>query len=1801
MRQKRTRILAFILATVMLLGFLPATALADGTIKVVVDFEGYNLGQGFYVEPTVMEVPVGSTAAYVTDALLTQMSMMYSKTGTIESGFFLDRIKGIDTGTVVLPSYLEEPIEDYWGGLDDGSSDRSLGSNDYVEGMAGWMITVNHVLITVGAGDRVLADNDVIRWQFSLWGIGTDLGVPGFDGPPLYEHADKTELLLALTADGANASAKPAALAVVIDPLATAQEVADAIAALGESGGSGGVEAAAPVITALTVNSTAVAGFDPEILVYTVDVKGKAASTVVATFDDAKYTLSYSSTDYASGDSVTVSTPANSGITAAELTLTDKNNPENTTAYTLKLVNPRAITVTKKFELAPSTGALLSNVLINTRAEGLLFQADASGAATGTSVTHSATVNNYRAILLTETDSIDIKLGDLSPTTGYIRVFADGVEIIAPTSASSATLLMNLPIKANGVSKITLELCTAATYAANDNSFVVENAYNLFVDQPNLPETELAKVKITTMTLSAGELVAPFTVDSYEDTIWVKAADGTDITYSLTVADVDTKVFKNLTSSTTANTLTPSNGVYTLAAKASEPFVPQLMQGFQTPFATERVINDYTIRYQYKILYDTAVTSGGGDAAFEVVDYIVPASQYTNKPTYGMNGHLLPGGKLISLGNFGGYVTAYFEDGIKNDPKNLNGVDLFITGNAFDNAAGASEPGNVWVSEDNVNWYLLAGSDYFDDNTIRDYEVTYVRGFNGVSQYTDNYNQSTLSAYETMYGYPLKKNYPLHTWADGGENSMTFTGPLLLGGSGTDAGFPLWGYVDSTSGTAANPYTSRGQGFDLDWAIDEATGKPVTLTEVHYVKVATASHIYAGSIGEKSTEVSGMTVATPGGSAVGKTAAPTAIKINGDALELTDGVYEYSTGFGTGALNVEVEGAGSATVFINNKSGATRNYTVVPASNTVRIVVQSGSSEPVIYYITDGIPTDKTALAAAISAATALTAADYTAESWNAVDTALTAAQGINANGGAMQVAIDSATEALNDAISALELKSFAPVSYSDQMNASLAYILSTVTTPALGTGHGEWSILALARAGYDVPDGYYDGYIARIIASLEAAEAAGRPAGQLDASKATENERLILGLAAIGINPANVGGYNVLAPLSNYDWVIGQGTNSTIFALLAFDANNYEIPEVEAPKTQNSRQKLIDRLIDREVKKGTADAGGWTLFGTTVDIDMTAMAIQALAPYYSKDGYGDVTAAVDRALAVLSSIQREDGGFTYGGKHNSQSNAQVIVALTALGIDPQVDGRFVKADGNPVSALLTFYVDGGGFMNTPGTNVNAMGTDQCTYALVAYDRFLKNKTALYDMSDVTPRTDPEYKTVLNALIAQVEQLSVAKYTATTWSALQTELTAAKTVLANVIATKQELTDAEAALRAAVAGLQTVGGGTTTPTTPAINVSFRLIGAGKSTADIDLENGGYNGSEYVTWIPTRMYSMNEGDTVYDLFVKAIGDAGLTAVGANQNYVKSIKAPAVLGGFTLGEFTNGKYSGWMYTINGRHMGYGLKEQIITDGDTVIWHYVNDYRFEVSDWFNDASYPSMGAGTHYSKWLKAADVVPAAGSGSGTGGGVTGDTEDTDEVEISDNETALGAFDEDKLFDDVNSDNWFYDAIKYVVENGLMNGISDSAFAPDAKLTRAMLVTILYRYEGEPTVEDGTDFTDVSGGQWYSDAIVWASENGVANGYGDGRFGANDSITREQLAVMLYNYARLKGFDVSQAADLSAFDDSAEISTWAGGALAWANAVGLINGRTETTLAPAGTATRAEAATILMRFIESFVKQ
>lgn len=325
-------------------------------------------------------------------------------------------------------------------------------------------------------------------------------------------------------------------------------------------------------------------------------------------------------------------------------------------------------------------------------------------------------------------------------------------------------------------------------------------------------------------------------------------------------------------------------------------------------------------------------------------------------------------------------------------------------------------------------------------------------------------------------------------------------------------------------------------------------------------------------------------------------------------------------------------------------------------------------------------------------------------------------------------------------------------INVSDNLSKTGTYLMNTVTNPVISSIGGEWAILGLARSGVEVPQSYYDKYYNNVVS--EATE----KKGNLSSVKYTEYSRLILALTAIGKEPANVGGYNLLEKLADFDHVIKQGINGPIFALIALDSNNYTIPQVAGAAKQTTRDMLIDYILDKEITDANGVVGGFSLAGNTPDADITGMALQALSKYKSQP---EVKVAIDRALKALTKIQLANGGYESYGTENSESIAQVVVAKSALGID---------ASGE-VSALMKFYVSDGGLKHVLSGETNQMATEQGYYALAAYDRFANGKNALYDMTDASNRTNKadtidttdQIKVSLNGTYLKFDQAPVNK------------------------------------------------------------------------------------------------------------------------------------------------------------------------------------------------------------------------------------------------------------------------------------------------------------------------------------------------------------------------------------------------------------------------------------------------------
>ena len=826
---------------------------------------------------------------------------------------------------------------------------------------------------------------------------------------------------------------------------------------------------------------------------------------------------------------------------------------------------------------------------------------------------------------------------------------------------------------------------------------------------------------------------------------------------------------------------------------------------------------------------------------------------------------------------------------------------------------------------------------------------------------------------------------------------------------------------------------------------------------------------------------------------------------------------------------------------------------------------------------------------------------------------------------------------------------------YQTQLQSVLAYIRSSVTPKANQSTNGDWAVMALARAGLssDADKRWYAGY-ADELAKLLAANG-----GSFETTN--ENARLVLALTALGQNAKAymVGGetYDLVTPLtaktgSAYKATV-PGTTSAAFAIIAIDSAPYTVADTAAVPA------MIQYLLSMQ-----NPSGAWKINDKNPadNVDATAMVLTALAPHKSETGvqaaidkaltylegvtgYGN--ACTDAQLVTAYSalgIDCTDARYARGGKNpltsllsyqtasggfsldSTASNARVsprpteqaAYALVAYDrFKRGVKSLYDMSDAVDLLPAASGAADVAAKITALGTVTDckretylALQEIEAAYAgltaeeqaeVTNYGTFLQRKQTFQTLLEAYR------KAKLAELDAYYDKLKRTDYTTDQW----TKITEAYRTGRSSISSAQYAEQADAALKQAKADIDAYVNGDT------IEVSFRLIG--------DFPES-YTGKHlgYVTWIETETYTVKKGSIVYDVFTEALQDAGLTSTGAASGYVRSITAPSILGGYTLSEFDNGAGSGWMFTVNGTHGNYALDEHVLQNGDRIVWHYVDNYATETSTWLTAADIsPAEYARRHIGdvvtagKHGKAAPVLTLSDLGRTVKFTFTPD-KGCHVKDVKVNGKSIGAVESytcsslkiyDRItveftdgtlpFTDVRETDWFYDDVVFAYENGLFSGTTATTFSPYASMTRAMLVTVLYRLEGEPAVTGRSGFSDVTIGSYYEAAVTWAADNGIVNGTSATTFSPSENVTREQMAAILCRYAQYKQYGTSASASLSAFSDAAAVSTYAKAPLSWAVAEKLVNG-TDGKLLPRASATRAQVAAILHRFVENITK-
>lgn len=1279
----RKRLTALLLALVMCLSLVPTVAFADGhdgQVRVIVENTTYAKSEGAPWDGKLVDEWVAIDNDSTMMSCVVKALGSYTQTGA-ESGY-ISEINGLAA-------------------FDGGS-------------MSGWMGTLNDWFTNEGFGAFTVANGklsagDEIRLMYSL-DYGEDCGgswnnndktvksVIFSDGTldkpfdknahdyTLTVPADTTAVTVTPTASNKNYQVRTyvgtteykrtAAVPVENGTVITVKCGDPAWPTMNDNTGEAQsytftVAYAQPVVEKpsfdmLNVQSTVLVGgcwvqnetYQKETYSYDITLKSATVSLMLAAttkYDTEKYTAvaSYQNADGQTKEvavnnakSTTIAAAADLpfGQSTVTVTISAISDPTNKTEYVFHVTRPRDETKTiksKGITLLP-VGRNLSAQLYQGQAEGTMFKADTTGTLTsGNGV--SGTQYNYRTYVWDNLEQFALSFTGNSAYAHLRYSTDDGAVWSEAVQESGITAPISFPNsdEGNPTVKVIIQVLDDKTYAEKGFDAASANTYTVWVERVT---ADAADAQILTAETQSGDWYPAFTPKQSAFTIVVPNGTST--------LDMIFTVSKGATVKVGTAAVEPTEGKYTITLKTSA----------QTVSVTSAA--GITNKYSFKLQARSA--KAYADA---VADYLPINSQYTNTTT-ASNPEKTLAGNLVSLGNWGGYITYYFEDGLTDNPNNKYGMDFYAYGNAFASGGSAAENGQVWVSEDGNTWYALAGSEHYEDDVLWDYQVTYTKTASGKTAWTDNQDNSNDGASQSG----AWVNPDIYYLSDLAKNdTITLQGIVMYSQGGTIRGdsstgensfahAAKFGYVDyfgnGTVGADVNPYIENpvnANGFDLAWAVD-AQGNSVDVSEMafHYVKVVTASNIWAGAFAEKSTESAGVLRTTPQETAVGKTAAST-IKVNGTAVDTTKPLLVFDE------FTVSVDAAEGANVYINNQRATEVTFKEIPAHGMIRVIVQEGDKEA--YVTTFAVSDDPTPV---------------------------------------IEKANDIYT-AVGDSLLANAKKS----------------------TPVVGSIGGEWMILGLARSG-KLTDEVAAKYYANVTKTVE------DRGGVLHDKKYTEYSRVVLGLTAAGYDPTNVAGYDLTAPLTVFDKTVRQGNNGTAFGLIALNSHDYHSDNTAI------RQQYVNELLSKQLENG-----GWKITTSgNADPDMTAMAIQALAPYY--DTNASVKEAVDKALAFLSENQGADGD--YG---SSETCAQVVVALSALGIDAAADRRFIKGGTSVLEALCSYYAEdatyGKGFAHVKessgsyvGGAYNGMATEQCYYALTAYERFKAAQNTLYNMSDVT-------------------------------------------------------------------------------------------------------------------------------------------------------------------------------------------------------------------------------------------------------------------------------------------------------------------------------------------------------------------------------------------------------------------------------------------------------------------------------
>ena len=462
-------------------------------------------------------------------------------------------------------------------------------------------------------------------------------------------------------------------------------------------------------------------------------------------------------------------------------------------------------------------------------------------------------------------------------------------------------------------------------------------------------------------------------------------------------------------------------------------------------------------------------------------------------------------------------------------------------------------------------------------------------------------------------------------------------------------------------------------------------------------------------------------------------------------------------------------------------------------------------------------------------------------------------------------------------------------------------------------------------------------------------------------------------------------------------------------YTLAVYNQKEYE-------NTAEYEEAILSSVLDNQQEDGS-----WSEYGYTVQT--TANVLAGLAFYQDRD---DVKTAIDQSVEYLSGVQQEDGSFDddpYGGVPDANTAAMVVIGLSALGINPDTDTRFIKNDNSTLDVLLAFALeDNSGFGYTNNTSVNSYATEQGFRALIAAKQVIDTGKAfnIYDFSHHADSLQPGYvKDVMDEPVTPDKPK------------------------------EDEIT---------------------------VKVSIKAI------------------DEY--WMKNKSVTIEEDSTVYDAFMEALEDSDIEQEGAKSGYIESMTKDGV----TLGEFDEGDNSGWLYKVNGDLPDVGIKDFELEDGDKILFYYTQDWKKD----------PDAG-----NRYEEEEEEIP----------------EEIVEEEVLEEiqpEVQLPAIEE--TYTDISTDTFYYEAAQWAVAKGIVSGVTDTEFGADWNCSRGQLMTFLWRMMGSPATETQTaPYIDVAKDMYYHDAILWATENDLANGTDGISFSPEMTLNRGQAVTFLWRAA------------------------------------------------------------------------